>query len=271
MRMGSVMSDGDWASEDVNSINDFFKEPMKNPPPNLSSVVWHPSAGRDWRPFVFWSKGYLERKVKFSGLTPATLHVMTTLNCSAKELMEFLESDERVAWQDERTMIRLVEFEYVALRCEDLWRRPSREHYHFEGRNNECVFRQRGADGFSGVIEVIDKESGHVERIPMLYLLSENIATYEHFVSSGLFQVRHVPATCEGLGFGGCQRSLINYLVETGLGVDDLESVWVGNSSGTAFTHLLELVKRRPMIPWAMPMCFGGTLFCRDGEEPRND
>jgi hypothetical protein len=259
------MKDGDWRNDCVNSINDFFKEPLKKPPNDFSSVVWHPSAGMDWRPFVFWSKGYLERKANFSGLTPATLHVMTTMGVYEEQLMEFLESDDRIAWQDDRTMIRLVEFEYVALVNEDLWRRPSRRHYNLRRRDNEDVFRQRGADGFSGLIEIVDKESGYVERIPMLYLLSENIATYEHFVSSGFFRVRHVPAICEGLAFGGCGRSLIDYLAQTGLGVDNLESVWVREGESKALRDLRELDKRKPLMPWTMPMCFGGTLSSTNG------
>jgi len=72
--------------------------------------------------------------------------------------------------------------------------------------------------------EGIDKESGYVERIPMLYLLSENIATYEHFVSSCLFQVRHGPATCEGLAFGGGKRSLIDELFDKFIETDQRAS-----------------------------------------------
>lgn len=262
--------DGDWKSRDVKCLDDFFKEPLKRPPGDFSSVVWHPSAGMDWSPFVFWSKGYLTTRRSFSNLTPASLHVMTTMGCYEDKLMEFLESADNIAWQDDRTIIRLTEYEFVSLRREDLWQKPSRRHFGGGARGEKDVFRQKEADGFSGVVEVVDKECGKVERIPMLYLLSENIATYEHFVSSGLFRVRHIKAACEGLAMGGCGRSLLDYLAKTGLGIDGLESVWAelrlifGQGPGAA------LMEGKRTICKTMAKCFGGSVLQEVGREVTN-
>lgn len=240
----------------VTSLSDFFKVDPGNLPTDLSSVVWHPSAGVDFSPIVAYSKGYLGTKEALADLTPATLHVMTCLGMCEEQLMKRLQSEDRILFEDERTRMRIADYEMLALKNECLWRRPSRRNFNLNGR--ETLFREQESDGISARVEILCKETRYLERVPVLYLFSENIATYEEFVRSGLFKIRHVKAVCEGLAFGGCSRSLIDYLCESERGLDTLESVWLRRDS--AEHRFQKLSDEWQIEVGQMPLAFWGDL-----------
>lgn len=244
------------AGRQVTKLADFFKEDPGTLPTDLNSVAWHPSAGHDFSPLVAYSKGYLCGKEALSDLTPATLHIMTCLACCEEELMEILESEERVLFEDGRTHMRIVNYQMLELKNEDLWRRPSRRNFNLSGR--EEVFRQQKSDGFIAQVEIRCKETGYCERVPMLYLLGENIATYHTFIQSGLFKVRHIKATCEGLAFGGCSRSLIDFICESQVGLDTLESAWL--RTGVGALRFAPLPDEWQIEVGKMPIAFSGDL-----------
>lgn len=92
-------------------LGDFFKGDLTQGVEDFSSVVWHPSAGLDWSPLVFYSPGYLSRKESYQDLTAATFHVMTNLWGYDEDLLEILESRERVCYEDDRTLVRVAEYD----------------------------------------------------------------------------------------------------------------------------------------------------------------
>jgi hypothetical protein len=170
--------------------------------------------------------------------------------------MNYLKSEDRVLFEDHQTRVRIVNFQMLELKNEYLWSRPSRRNYHLGGR--ETIFSEQDSDGFIARVEILCKKTGHLEEVPVLYLLSENIATYEEFVRSGLFQVRHIKATCEGLAFGGCSRSLIDYICESQWGLDTLESTWLRDGCGEyRFQNLPDAWQIKV---GRMPRAFSGEL-----------
>lgn len=243
-------------SQNGKKLANFIRGNVDGFPDDLGSVVWHPSAGVDFSPLVAFSRGYLESKQAFRELSPATFHVMTCLGWDESHLMALLESKDRILFEDHLTRIHLVDHQLVELFDDSLWRRPSKRNYHHRPRIG--LFRENHSDGFLATVELTCKRTGYRERVPVLYLLAENIATYKTFVRGGDFQVRHIKATCEGLAFGGCGRSLIDHLCLTGQGLDTLESIWLGRDS--AERKLKDLPP-----PWAyhvteMPGAFTGHL-----------
>lgn len=243
-------------NREKSSLADFFKEDPGTFPTDFSSVVWHPSAGHDFSPLVAYARGYLEGKEALSDLTPATLHIMTCLAACEEQLMTLLKSEERVLFEDHRTRMRIVDYQMLELRNEGLWRRPSPRHFNHSGR--ETLFREHSSDGFMAWVEIFCKDTGYREEVPLLYLLGENIATYKEFVRSGLFQIRHIKATCEGLAFGGCRRSLIDYICQNERGLDTLESVWLRR--GAAEHRFRKLSDRWQIEVGKMPLAFSGEI-----------
>ncbi len=240
----------------VTRLAEFFKTDPGDLPSDFSSVVWHPSAGKDFTPIVAYSKGYLGGQEALADLTPATLHVMTCLGGYEEPLMNYLKSEDRVLFEDHQTRVRIASYEMLELKNERLWSRPSRRNYNLGGR--ETIFSEQDSDGFIARVEILCKKTGYLEEVPVLYLLSENIATYEEFVRSGLFQVRHIKATCEGLAFGGCSRSLIDYICESQWGLNTLESSWLRDGCGEyRFQNLPDAWQIKV---GRMPRAFSGEL-----------
>lgn len=239
-------------------LADFFKSDPGNLPSDFRSVVWHPSAGFDFSPLVVFSRAYVERKETLNDLTPATLHIMTCLGFCEERLWECLESPEKILFEDDRTLMRIASYDLLELKNAELWQSPSPRHYYLGER--ERVFRKPDSDGFVAQVEIHCKVSGYCESAPLLYLLSENIATYEHFIQSRLFQVRHIKAVCEGLAFGGCLRSLTDFIGESGLGLETLESVWLRpqSSAGTGLRKFPAHGYDYQFGP--LPMIFSGEL-----------
>jgi hypothetical protein len=238
------------------SLSDFFNNRPSLLPSDFQSVVWHPSAGSDFSPLIVYSQGYLQRKEALNDLTPATFHVMTCMGVCEESLLACLDHKDKILFEDDHTRIAITEHQMLELKKKDLWQAPAKRHFNLGKR--EDFFRERKADGFIAQIELISKEARYQESVPLLYLLSENIATYRHFVKSGLFKVRHIKAVCEGLGFGGCSRSLVSEICESQLGLESLESLWL--QEGAAANRLAHLPPDYQFTLRPMPMAFPGEL-----------
>lgn len=237
-------------------FSDFFKCCPSPLPTDFQSVVWHPSAGSDFSPLIVYSRGYLKRKNALTDLTPATLHVMTCMGYCEEPLLECLDDESKILFEDARTRIEITEYQMLELKIEKLWKSPSPQHFNLSEREN--LFRERKADGFIAQVKMTSKESGYQESVPLLYLFSENIATYRHFVATGLFKVRHIKAFCEGLACGGCSRSLVTEICESQIGLENLESIWL--EEGAAARRLEKLPPDYQYAIRPMPLIFPGVL-----------
>jgi hypothetical protein len=123
--------------------------------------------------------------------------------------MAVLMSEQGVLYEDERTVVRIKEHQLIKIRKKRLWSGYSKRYCHFDRGE---TFKQVGSDGFIGLVELTDKKSGYKETTSLVYLLSENISTFELMVRNGMANVNHIVASCEGLGFGGCGRSIFDYI-----------------------------------------------------------
>jgi hypothetical protein len=167
--------------------------------PKFDNVVWHVSAGMDWRPLIFFSGKQMNKWNPEQQLSRPTLHINTCLNGDEElKLLDLLESDEPV-FDDGLSQIFFETYSYVSLNDSRLAR--SRQGFCDFGRGS--IFKEYHADGFLVNIKLVDLRTGYIEHTQLLYLLAENIQTFRRFVTDGEVKVKHLVATCEGLAFGG--------------------------------------------------------------------
>jgi hypothetical protein len=65
-------------------------------------------------------------------------------------------------------------------------------------------------------MQVTCLHSGYQEQAHVLYLAMENLNAFDTYLSLGAFDVRYLVATREGVGMGGCGRSILEYLYGQG-------------------------------------------------------
>jgi hypothetical protein len=65
-------------------------------------------------------------------------------------------------------------------------------------------------------MQVTCLHSSYQEQASVLYLAMENLNAFDTYLSRGPFDVRYLVATREGVGMGGCGRSILEYLYGQG-------------------------------------------------------
>lgn len=195
------------------SLQDYLRTPDDRPIPieGHDNVAWHVSAGQDYTPIVTWAKGYAPSwKDQYPVPTPG-LHIFTCLNDDDEaQLMAILKSREKILCTHRNTQISIIDYELVRF-GDAVPLTHNKRHADF-GRGE--TFSQENADGFYASVLITDLEAGYEERTRLLYLFSENIVTFDYFIERGWVTVRFLAASCEGLAFGGCRRSIFNFLEE---------------------------------------------------------
>jgi hypothetical protein len=199
------------------------------------SVAWHVSAGTDFSPLVNWSKGWTSRKSATADIPAPGLHVFTCLGGEYLEdaLWSLLEDGNGVLYRDERTEIRFESSELVKFTNNEPVSHYQR-HCSF-GRGER--FKNAGADGFYMTVELVCLRTGYREPCRLLYLLGENITTFDYYLHKGAVKIQYLTATCEGLAFGGARRSIYDYLQKQRYyahnKMDGFDLRWLTSSAGS--------------------------------------
>lgn len=180
--------------------------------PDTTAVCLHVSAGLDFRSLVYYSDGYLSSHKEVENLTRPTCHIYTCLPVKNEEqgLMDILTSDDKLLFEDDRTRIRIKSHQMITVTDPRLWSNISRRYCHIKRGE---VFAGEGADGFVAEVELVDIKSGYTEMVSLIYLLTENHATYHYLTQLGV-GIKNIVATCEGLAFGGCGMTIFASVCE---------------------------------------------------------
>ena len=180
--------------------------------PDTTAVCLHASAGLDFRSLVYYSDGYLTSHKEVGNLTRPTCHTYTCLPLEAdeKELLDILKSDGKLLFEDDRTRVRIKDYQMITVTDPRLWSKVSRLLCHIKRGK---IFAGLGADGFVAEVELVDIKSGYTEMVSLIYLLTENHATYQYLTQLGV-GIKHVVGTCEGLSFGCCGMTIFATVCE---------------------------------------------------------
>lgn len=207
----------DYETSRFSSLNDYLRSTSDQviSYDGLDNVAWHVSAGLDFAPITTWAAGYLPGWKKKLNITSPSLHLFTDLCNDQHEepLWDILQQEDpskRVLWQNWN--VRMTVQRYQLVRYGDTMPfDPQRHHADFvRGK----TFASVGADGFYADVLIEDIQDGYQETTRLLYLFSENINTFHHFIANRWLTVRYLAASCEGLGMGGCKRSIFDHLKE---------------------------------------------------------
>lgn len=183
--------------------------------PSRPRVVWSVSAGHDFRPLVFFSDPLRTRAEAEGGLPPGglprpDLFLYTCLDNHGGGLHDLCEG--QVVYEDRSTRIRLTSRRSLNLLRERVpWRLDS-QRAHFV----EDPLLRHDHDAALFEVELICLRTGYQEQVPLLYLAMENLHAWDVLLSRADLELTALVATREGLGMGGCGRSILEYLYQDG-------------------------------------------------------
>lgn len=168
-------------------------------------VFWYASAGKDFRGPVFFTGSHI-RCIGNSGFVKPELFVFTSIGPEIYELKEDIKNHIRYVFDDNQTKIRVKNFKELEIL----------PHFNFKIDYNriadfmvEKYQPNRKAMYFE--LEIIGEHYNEIQKV--LYFEKENIDTFEKLVlRHRLFDVQYLCATREGCGFGGCRKSIIDYI-----------------------------------------------------------
>jgi len=86
-------------------------------------------------------------------------------------------------------------------------------------------------------LQPINKKLADLIEVGLLYLLGENITTFDYYLHKGAVKIQYLTATCEGLAFGGARRSIYDYLQKQRYyahnKMDGFDLRWLTSSAGS--------------------------------------
>lgn len=185
--------------------------------PPRPKICWSVSAGHDMRPLVFLSDPMKRQLAEQSGLPSGELpkpdlHIFTSLATpGGSDGLHDLRPG-RVVYQDHSTRVEVESYLPLHLDRERLDYRIERSFARFA----EDPLDQHDHDAALLRLRLTCLQSGYGESVPVLYLAMENLNTFDTYLSRGPFDVQYLVATREGLGFGGCGRSILEHLYQDG-------------------------------------------------------
>lgn len=188
------------------ALEDFFHENIHFP--RTDRTLFHVSAGLDCRPLVYFSKGF--QSGRGGDLSTPDLVIQTCLGNILDELVKRIQEGTPL-YEDQFTRVSLSNFEPLRRQ------RKIFGFYDLKQRRRAASFRERpvqryGFDAFFSEVLIEDKRTGYGEKIPLLYLFSENIGTLEALSIEGPVGISTLVATREGTAFGGCKKSIIDHI-----------------------------------------------------------
>jgi len=169
-------------------------------------VCWYVSGGRDFRPLVFWSDVYREQRLAHLALPRPEMFVYTCLSPDGGGLHGLKVGD--VLFQDGRTFITLLSIQPLRIDRKRVGVVNNPKYVQMV----DDPLRAHDYDAALMQVEVRSLTMGACERFPLLYLAMENLNAFDVLMSKGYFSVESLVATREGLGMGGCRKSIIRHL-----------------------------------------------------------
>jgi len=183
-------------------------------PPGLRvrhpKVCWYVSAGHDFRPLVYFSKVYRSVRLPHLHLPGPRLFVYSCLGGGEDGLHELHTG--QVLFHDGRSKLTLLSRQPLRLDRQQVDYRIDPRFVHF----GEDPLLKHDHDAALLEVEVRSLTLGTCERMWVLYLAMENLNCFDALMSRGFFEVTSLCATREGVGFGGCGKSIIKHVFAEG-------------------------------------------------------
>lgn len=176
-------------------------------------VCWTVSAGHDFRPLVFFSRPGCRALAERAGLPPCEAPVPDLFIHTS---LPFPEGNDGLhglpcrgtVYADRHTEIRIEDKLALHLDRDRVPYEILRAHHH--AALDPLLAHDHDAALFT--IRLLCLDTGHEETVRLLYLAMENLNAGDALLTTGPFDLRYLVATREGLGFGGCNRSILQHL-----------------------------------------------------------
>ena len=173
-------------------------------------ACWYVSAGRDFRPLVFFSDAYRQHRLAHLDLPRPQLFVYSCLSPGGEGLFGLVAG--ATLYRDPRTEITLAALQPLRIDRDQVVCRINPAHVHFV----QDPLPEHGYDAALLEVEVRSLTLGTCDRFPVLYLAMENLNCFDALMSRGPFDVDCLCATREGLGMGGCGKSIFSHVYGEG-------------------------------------------------------
>lgn len=181
--------------------------------PEKPDIFWYPSAGKDFRGNVFLTDYHMNFERVHHGKTYSKpdLFVFNCLgiarNPESEEIKQKINRGEPL-YEDSLTRITGHNLKEFGIR-QDVVRLEVNPRYVEKRIVN---IPEPGKEAFYFEIEITGKEHHYKETQKILYLEHENIDVFRKIMLRSYFNVLYLCASREGCGFGGCKKSVIDYV-----------------------------------------------------------
>ena len=171
-------------------------------------TFWYVSAGRDFRPLVFLSDAY--RQHRLAGLSIPRPDLLV-YSCLGADGLHCLKAGMTV-YKDKRTEITILSLQPMRIDRQKTAYRIDPAFVHFA----KDPLLTHDHDAALMEVEVKSLTLRTSDRFPLLYMAMENINGFDEVMAKGWFDVTFLCATREGLGFGGCGKSILSHVYSEG-------------------------------------------------------
>lgn len=177
--------------------------------PKKPTVFWYPSAGSDFRGPVTFTSYKISHELKHHSrvYSKPDIFIYNSLGEEVLELKEkFLEGGNVVLFQDYSTTVTAKNFKTINLNT----------NFNFEINTEFIDIENLPINGFHlnevfyFELEICGEDYNETQKI--LYFQSENIDFYKKVILKNIFNTQYLCATKEGLAWGRCYKSIIEYV-----------------------------------------------------------
>lgn len=176
--------------------------------PAKPKVFWYVSAGDDFRGPVFLTQYHIDHEARHHGrdLEKPDLFVYNCLGQEVEDLKSKLSSRSRVElFNDGGTRIVAKNYQVLDLN-EDVNFQVNPDY--IEVGHVLDTTKQKTAFYFE--LDIINRN--YIETQKILYFEAENIDFFKKIILSDFFETRYLCATREGMAYGNCKKSIIDYI-----------------------------------------------------------
>lgn len=178
-------------------------------------VCWSVSAGHDTRPMVFFSEPMREATIRHAGMSPVDLprpdlFLYTCLDPGGQGLHDMRQG--MVLFEDRSTRATIEARHPLLIDRSRVRYAIDRSRVHF----GEDPLVRHDHDAALFRIRLTCLRTWHEETVDLLYLAMENLQAWDALISRADIRLDTLVATREGLGFGGCGRSILEHLYQDG-------------------------------------------------------
>jgi len=176
--------------------------------PLKPEIFFYPSAGIDFRGCVAFTDHRIRHEQKHHGrkFTKPDLYVYNCLGSEVLELKEKLSQGDVELWNDRSTRIIARNYHTLELRP-DINFEINPDYIDAENLNLNDFESDRV---FYFELLILGENYSEIQRV--LYFEAENVDFFNQIILTNIFQTKYLCTTREGLAWGNCKKSIIDYI-----------------------------------------------------------